>query len=231
VALATLAFAMVGCAGGGQSLESGPGAAGSADERAHVLGASTTPGSTPPEAGMRQDLLEVAEVRPFQAFGFDIRQVPIVDKGKWDVTVLRGGCGVALPTPFTPGDDTRVFFSTVALMVETTAPWDESAKAFFAAAQRDLVIGCPAFEDPSAFGAQVVLSSSVDLADWGTDRIGWTQTIAGTERTALRQVALVHDDERLVMLAVVTSPPTPMGNFEALAKVAFAPRGGDDAPR
>ena len=204
-------------------MDSGPGAAASA-ESAHVLGASTTPGS---EAGatatMRHDLLEVAEVRPFQAFGYDIRAVPLVDPAKWDVTVLKGACGATLSTPFTPGESTRIFFSTVALMVETTTPWDDRAKAFFEAADHDRKIGCAGFDDASAFGARVVLTSMIELGDYGTERIGWTQTIAGTERTGLRQVALVHDDERLTMLAVVTAPPAPPDNFTRLAGVEFAP--------
>jgi len=201
---------------------SAPGTTGPPDPNAHVLGASTTPGSVAPAVEpLRHDLLKVTEVRPFTAFGFDIREVPLVDPGKWDVTVLRGPCGATLATPFTPGADTKIFFSTVALMVETEAPWDDEAASFFAAAQRDLNVGCAGFDDASAFGARVVLTSMVDLHGYGQERVGWTQTIAGAERTGLRQVALVHDGDRLVMLAVVTSPPAPPDNFERLANVAF----------
>jgi hypothetical protein len=223
VVLATLALATVSCAGGGQSVVgSGTGTTGPPDGTAHVRGASTTPGSVAPtELGLRHDLMKVAEVRPFQAFGYDIRQVPLVDPGKWDVTVLRGPCGATLSTPFTPGDDTRIFFSTVALLVETTAAWDDRAAAFFEAAQRDMKVGCAGFDDPSAFGARVVLTAMVDLDPYGRERVGWTQTIAGTERTGLRQVALVHDDDRLLMLAVVTSPPAPPDVFTQLANAVF----------
>jgi hypothetical protein len=219
-AVATLAVAMVGCAGGGQPVESGAGSAGTAQ----VLGVSTTPG---PDAGaaptLRHDLISISEVRQHQAFGFDLREVPLVDPSKWDVTVVTGACGARISSPFQPGQDSRVFFSTVSLIVETSAPWDDKAKATFAAAQADLTTGCPSFADPTAFGAPVQLTGTVDLGRVGTERLGWTQSVAATGRTAMRQVALVHDESRLVMLAAVVSPAGPTERFAELAQAAFAP--------
>jgi hypothetical protein len=197
---------------------------GCAGQTAPTEGSGATPTTTPtPSAPLRADLLTVAEVRPLVAFGYDLREQPALDPATFDVTTLIGPCGARLSTPFARTGTTRVFFSSLARIIEASAAGGAAASELIQKARDDLRAGCPAFADPHDPGAMIALEDPIEVAAVGADRIAWSQTVTGGTRPGHRLVALVGGADRLVLIAVTSSPASANGQFVDLVRLAVVP--------
>jgi hypothetical protein len=165
---------------------------------------------TQPKAGsaIRSDLLAIDEIRKIQAFGYDVREQPVLDK-TFSLTTLRGPCGTSVPAPFASDKGYKVFKSTITLVVEAIAdPGVDPATDFVYSLQADLRSGCAPFtEQIGSEGppSKVAFVEELDLSAAGAQRVAWEQTVTAADATVQnRYTAAVRGGGR-VMLVVVLS--------------------------
>ncbi len=200
------------CAGGTENTD-GASSVGSA---ARVAATSVPP--------IRADLLRVDEVRPFIAFGFDIREQPVLDAKQFNLATLRGPCGAMVTTPFPRDTGFRVFRSTISLIVESAAdPGTPAATAFVDGLAADQHEGCPAFEEQvgNAASAKVELVGPLALPAVGDQRIGWEQRVAGPDgTTGYRYVVVVRQQGAVLLLAALTKEAVDRDSLNRLVSLA-----------
>jgi hypothetical protein len=165
---------------------------------------------TQPRAGsaIRGDLLAIDEIRKIQAFGYDVREQPVLDK-TFSLTTVRGPCGTSVPAPFSSDKGYKVFKSTITLVVEAiTETSVEPATDFVYSLKADLRPGCAPFtEQIGSEGppSKVAFVDELDLSAAGAQRVAWEQTVTAPDGTVQnRYTAAVRGGGR-VMLVVVLS--------------------------
>ncbi len=187
--------------------------------------ARTAETAVPP---MRTDLLRVDEVRPLIAFGFDIREQPVLDAKQFNLTTLRGPCGATVTTPFPRDSGFRVFRSTISLIVESSAePGVPAATTFVDQLAADMHPPCPPFEEQVGNGAAstVELVGPLALPAVGEQRVGWEQKVSGPDgTTGYRYIVVVRRGGAVVLLAALTKDKVDHDALNKLVDQAATPR-------
>lgn len=198
---------------------------------------------TPAEA--EAALLRIDQLRPQYAFGYDLREVPVLDPADVSLIALYGPCGSLHKTSFLTEGAHRVFRSTISLLVEVVAqPGEEPATRLLDSLAAELVPGCAAFDEQVGGEVSTIeLVDEVPLPALGDQRLAWSQQVTAPDGTVgYRVMVVLRDGGRLVVATVLLAAPIPPEAIAQLATTmalqafgpdavpADAPRPGGSAP-
>lgn len=175
-------------------------------------------------------LVTVDQVRPLYGFGFDIREVPVLDPADVSLIALYGPCGTLHKTSYLTEGAHRVFHSTISLVVEVVAqPGEPTATGLLDSLAGEVHEGCPSFtEQVGGASSTVELIGAVDLPELGDQRLAWSQQVTAPDgEVGYRVVAVLREGPRLVVATVLLTSPIPPEAIADLATVmaltAFGP--------